>query len=90
VRFLGIILPRHLVPDFESYEFDEDISELLGLSKYEPPIPTQLAGKVFLKCLFVGSHDCEHVNVYVNDLIQGERVVVTKRFMVLNLFLLII
>jgi hypothetical protein len=36
VRFCGIILPRHLVPDFESYEFDEDISELLGLS--EPPI----------------------------------------------------
>jgi hypothetical protein len=35
-----VLLPRHLVPDFESYEFDEDISELLGLSKYEPPIPT--------------------------------------------------
>jgi hypothetical protein len=28
---------------------------------------------------FVGSHDCEHVNVYVNDLIQGERVVVTEK-----------
>jgi hypothetical protein len=27
---------------------------------------------------FVGSHDCEHVNVYVNDLIQGERIVVEK------------
>jgi hypothetical protein len=35
-----VLLPRHLVPDFESYEFDEDISELLGLSKYEPPFLT--------------------------------------------------
>jgi RNA ligase (TIGR02306 family) len=76
----GIILPKHLVPDFESYEFDEDISELLGLSKYEPPIPTQLAGKVSVfEMPFVGSHDCEHVNVYVNDLVQGERVVVTEK-----------
>jgi RNA ligase (TIGR02306 family) len=76
----GIILPKHLVPDFESYEFDEDISELLGLSKYEPPIPTQLAGKVSVfEMPFVGSHDCEHVNVYVNDLIQGERVVISEK-----------
>jgi hypothetical protein len=27
---------------------------------------------------FVGSHDCEHVNVYVNDLIH-EREVVTEK-----------
>jgi hypothetical protein len=25
------------------------------------------------------AHDCEHVNVYVNDLIQGERIVVTEK-----------
>jgi RNA ligase (TIGR02306 family) len=52
----GIILPRHLVPDFESYEFDEDISEL-GLSKYEPPIPTQLAGKVSVFEMPLLDHD---------------------------------
>jgi RNA ligase (TIGR02306 family) len=76
----GIILPKSLVPDFESYKFDEDISEVLGLSKYEPPIPIELAGKVSAFDMpFIGTHDCEHVNVYVNDLVQGERVVITEK-----------
>lgn len=76
----GIILPKHLVPDFESYEFDEDISEVLGLSKYEPPIPIELMGKVSaFEMPYIGTHDCEHANVYVNDLIQGERVVITEK-----------
>ena len=76
----GIIIPPHLIPDFDSLPVGEDISEKLGITKYEPPIPTQLAGKVkSFDMPFIGSHDCEHANVYVNDLIDGERVVITEK-----------
>lgn len=76
----GIIIPPHLVPDFDSILPGEDVSEKLGITKYEPPIPTQLAGKVkSFDMPFVGSHDCEHANVYVNDLVDGERVVITSK-----------
>ena len=76
----GIIIPKHLISGFESFEVGQDVSETLGIIKYEPPIPTQLAGKVkSFSMPFVGNHDCEHVGVYVNDLIDGERVVITEK-----------
>lgn len=76
----GIIIPIHLVPNFNSIEVGSDVSDALGISKYEPPIPTQLAGKVkSFDMPFIGQHDCEHANVYVNDLINGERVVITEK-----------
>jgi RNA ligase (TIGR02306 family) len=76
----GIIIPKHLVPGFEIFNLGEDISDKLGITKYEPPIPTQLAGKVkSFDMPFIGNHDCEHANVYVNDLVKGERVVITEK-----------
>jgi len=76
----GIIIPNHLVPGFEKYEIGLDISEKLNITKHEPPIPIQLAGKVKSYSMpFVGSHDCEHAGVYVNELIDGERVVMTSK-----------
>lgn len=76
----GIIIPEFLVPNITEYPIGLDVSELLGITHYEPPIPTQLAGKVKTYDMpFVGSHDCEHVGVYVNDLIDGERVVITEK-----------
>lgn len=76
----GIIIPSHLIPNFEQLPIGEDISELLGITKYEPPIPQQLSGQVkSFDMPFVGQHDCEHANVYVNDLKDGERVVVSEK-----------
>lgn len=76
----GIIIPKFLVENIDGYDVGVDISSELGITHYEPPIPTQLAGKVKTYDMpFVGSHDCEHVGVYVNDLIDGERVVITEK-----------
>lgn len=76
----GIIVPPFLVPNMTDIEVGIDVSELLGITKYEPPIPTQLSGKVKkFDMPFVGNHDCEHANVYVNDLVDGERVVITEK-----------
>ena len=76
----GIIIPPSLIPDFDQLNLGEDISEKLGITKYEPPIPIQLAGSVkTFDMPFVGNHDCEHANVYVNELIDGERVIITEK-----------
>lgn len=76
----GIIIPKFLVPDFESHKIGDDISELLGITKYEPKIPDELMGSVkTFDMPYVGSHDCEHVNIYANDIVDGERVVITEK-----------
>jgi RNA ligase (TIGR02306 family) len=76
----GIIIPKNLIENFNNLLLDVDISSCIGISHYEPPIPTQLAGKVkSFDMPFIGSHDCEHANVYVNELVDGERVVVTEK-----------
>lgn len=76
----GIIIPKHLIPDFESYTIGEDVSDKLGITKYEPPIPIELAGKVkSFDMPHIGNHDCEHANVYVNELVKNERVVITEK-----------
>ena len=41
----GLILPINILPA-GSYTEGEDVSEKLGIVKYEPPIPAQLAGQV--------------------------------------------
>ena len=76
----GVILPKELIPNFDTIEVGEDISESLGISHYEPVIPAELLGKVDrFDMPHVGSHDCEHVGIYVNELIDGERVVITEK-----------
>ncbi len=47
----GLILPINVLPitQFASgYNLPEgmDVTEMLGITKYEPPIPAELAGKV--------------------------------------------
>lgn len=41
----GLILPFNILPT-GSYPEGEDVSEKLGIVKYEPPVPAQLAGQV--------------------------------------------
>ena len=41
----GLILPANVLP-LADYAEGEDVSEKLGIVKYEPPIPAQLAGQV--------------------------------------------
>ena len=41
----GLILPVSVLP-LADYSEGEDVSEILGIVKYEPPVPAQLAGQV--------------------------------------------
>lgn len=42
----GLIIPVSVLPENTNIEYGIDVSEILGITKYEPPIPAQLAGKV--------------------------------------------
>lgn len=42
----GLILPIHVLPLLEMVHEGQDVTEMLGVVKYEPPIPAELAGKV--------------------------------------------
>jgi RNA ligase (TIGR02306 family) len=76
----GIIIPKQFVPDFDTFKIGEDISEHLGIKMYVPEIPKQLMGTAIgFTMPFIGQHDCEHARVYANDLIPGERIVVTEK-----------
>ncbi len=49
----GICFPLTILPDGTSVEEDMDVTELLGVTKFEPPIPANLAGEI--KGLFPSS-----------------------------------
>lgn len=42
----GLLLPIHILPLGEVVSEGMDVTEMLGIVKYEPPIPAELAGKV--------------------------------------------
>lgn len=58
-----------------------DLSQRMGITKYEPPIPTQLAGQVerIPDDVRYGQHDCEQFGVYADQFVSGEQVVVTEK-----------
>ena len=42
----GICFPLSILPDHVEIQEDLDVTEILGITKYEPPIPAYLSGKV--------------------------------------------
>jgi RNA ligase (TIGR02306 family) len=42
----GLILPIHILPFGDAFHEGRDVTEVLGIIKYEPPVPAELAGKV--------------------------------------------
>lgn len=77
----GIIIPNELIDvDLSGYGLDEDISELLGISKYIPPIPQQLAGQVKpIEIDQYSKHDVEQFGVYANEFDPEETILATEK-----------
>ncbi len=82
----GIIIPPRLIEaqsgkSVSDLPYDEDLSEILGITKYIPPVPTEmngLAAPVEYSNL-AGRHDVEQFGVYSSDFIEDERVVLTEK-----------
>ncbi|MGL5942287.1 MAG: RNA ligase (ATP) [Waterburya sp.] len=73
---MGVVLPLQQVDPDDQLPLDVDISEKLGIYKYEPPIPQHLAGEVeVLKTLSSKiQHDCEQFGIYADQFVEGEPV----------------
>jgi len=61
-------------------EEGEDVSKLLGVTKYDPPIPVHMAGEVFNAGQDVGvNYDIEDLKNFPHVLIEGENVQMTAK-----------
>lgn len=56
-----------------------DVTEYLGVTKYEPPIPIHMAGEMWNAFGYTISYDIENIKKYNQILIEGEQVVVTEK-----------
>ncbi len=63
------------------FDLNEDVSSVLGIVKYEPPIPSSLAGDVtpIADALRFRQHDVEHFRLYQGEFVLGEEVLVTEK-----------
>jgi RNA ligase (TIGR02306 family) len=59
----------------------EDVSSVLGIVKYEPAVPSSLAGDVtpIGEALRFRKHDVERFRLYENEFVTGEEVLVTEK-----------
>lgn len=57
----------------------EDVTERLGITKYEPPVPESMSGKVFGDAKKILKFDVENIKTYPNVLREGEECIVTEK-----------
>lgn len=73
------------VDSTEDIPRERDLSELLGIEKYEAPIPAHMSGEVArldtvaLNVRHWYHHDVEHFGIYANEFVDGEEVMVTEK-----------
>jgi len=82
----GIIIPNEIVKmvtgkDISELPDSEDISGLMGITKYVPIIPTHLAGEIepMPSDMYSSNHDVEQFGVYASEFQASERVVITEK-----------
>ena len=85
VRLRGELSMGVLIPIEEAAKVTTDLplgqclAERLGIRKYEPPIPQNLAGEVRPLNLDLSKHDVEEFGIYANEFDPEEPVVVTEK-----------
>lgn len=80
IKLRGVLSQGLCYPAKPEWKSGQDVTELLGVTKYEPPVPTALAGEVFSagleRCL---KYDIENFKRYPDLLQDGEEVVFTEK-----------
>lgn len=62
------------------FKLDDDVSEILGVTKYEPPIPVCMAGEVYNAGTHIGvNYDIENIKKFTSIFVEGEEVQVTEK-----------
>lgn len=79
----GVTIPIDTVLDKlgTTFELGVDLSTALGITKYEPPIPDELAGEVkpLTSLPSYKKHDVEQYGIYKNEFVPGEQVRYTEK-----------
>lgn len=66
-------------PSWTYVEEGDDVTEHLGITKYEPPIPIHMQGEVFNAHGRTLSYDIENYKKYPDILVEGEDVIMTEK-----------
>jgi len=82
----GIIIPNHLVEaqcnkSLSDLPYDEDLSGILGITKYVPTVPAEMDGTAAPVEYdhMSGRHDVEQFGIYSDQFVEGERVILTEK-----------
>jgi len=65
----------------EQAEIGENVAEVLGIVKYEPPVPQHLTGQAeaLAGTPYFAQHDVLHLATYLSELNPGEEMIVTEK-----------
>jgi RNA ligase (TIGR02306 family) len=80
IRLRGVLSQGICYKAREGWVEGQDVREELGIVKYEPPVPTQMAGTVWAaghdRCI---RYDIENFKMYPDVIAPGEQVVFTEK-----------
>lgn len=80
VRLRGVLSQGIIYPAHESWVRGQDVTDLLGITKYEPPVPVSMSGELysagFDRCM---RYDIENIKRYPGTIAPGERVIFTEK-----------
>ncbi len=76
----GLIIPVKYVPNADSLQTGDNVAEILGITKFEPPISIKMEGTHRPNdARFIKYTDIENIKNFPNVLIEGEEVVITEK-----------
>lgn len=80
IRLRGVLSQGIVYPAKEGWREGDDVTDILGITKYEPPVPTSMNGEVYgagyERCL---KYDIENFKRYPDVLLHDEEVVFTEK-----------
>ena len=80
IRLRGVLSQGICYPARPGWRLGQDVTEELGIVKYEPPVPTNMAGLVYGAGLDrTIRYDVENIKRYPDVLVAGEDVVFTEK-----------
>lgn len=76
----GLLIPIKYVPNAESLKIGDDVAEILGITKYVPPISVKMEGTHRPNdAKFIKYTDIENIKNFPDVLHEGDEVVITEK-----------
>ena len=76
----GLIIPLDFLPTSTQYDIGDNVAEILGITKYDPPIPVHMRGTCAkMNPFFYKYTDIEDVKNFPEVLHEGEEVVIIEK-----------